>query len=77
MCSDSDSVVRHAPCPALVVCERPLTFSTKMLLATGGSEDKEALPGIGAPITLLGLRNKSSFLRCHTICFVVEDKSTT
>src|ERR671916_822862 len=39
MGSVSDSVVRHAPCPTLVVREEPLTFPTKILLATDGSEE--------------------------------------
>lgn len=33
----SDSVVRHAPCPVLVVRSEPLAFPTKILLATDGS----------------------------------------
>jgi nucleotide-binding universal stress UspA family protein len=39
MGSVSDSVVRHAPCPALVVREERLAFPTKILLATDGSEE--------------------------------------
>jgi nucleotide-binding universal stress UspA family protein len=39
MGSVSDSVVRHAPCPALVVREEPLAFPTKILLAADGSEE--------------------------------------
>jgi nucleotide-binding universal stress UspA family protein len=35
----SDSVVRHAPCPVVVVRGDPLSFPTKILLATDGSED--------------------------------------
>ena len=35
----SDSVVRHAPCPVLVVRSEPLAFPTKILLATDGSEE--------------------------------------
>ena len=37
--SVSDSVVRHAPCPVLVVRGEPLAFPTKILLATDGSEE--------------------------------------
>ena len=37
--SVSDSVVRHAPCPTLVVRGRPLAFPTKILVATDGSEE--------------------------------------
>src|SRR3712207_1944482 len=37
--SVSDSVVRHAPCPVLVVRGEPLTFPTKIVLATDGSEE--------------------------------------
>lgn len=39
MGSVSDSVVRHAPCSALVVRGEPLTFPTKILLATDASEE--------------------------------------
>ena len=39
MGSVSDSVVRHAPCPVLVVRSEPLAFPTKILLATDGSEE--------------------------------------
>lgn len=39
MGSVSDSVVRHAPCPTLVVREKSLTFPTRILLATDGSEE--------------------------------------
>jgi nucleotide-binding universal stress UspA family protein len=39
MGSVSDSVVRHAPCPALVVREQPLALPTRILLATDGSEE--------------------------------------
>src|SRR5215211_96492 len=37
--SVSDSVVRHAHCPVMVVRGEPLTFPTKVLLATDGSEE--------------------------------------
>jgi nucleotide-binding universal stress UspA family protein len=39
MGSVSDSVVRHAPCPPLVVRGEALDFPTKILLATDGSEE--------------------------------------
>jgi nucleotide-binding universal stress UspA family protein len=39
MGSVSDSVVRHAPCPVLVVRSEPLAFPTKILLATDGSQE--------------------------------------
>jgi nucleotide-binding universal stress UspA family protein len=39
MGSVSDSIVRHAPCPTLVVRERPLAFPTTIVLATDGSEE--------------------------------------
>jgi nucleotide-binding universal stress UspA family protein len=35
----SDSVVRHAHCPVMVVRGEPVAFPTKILLATDGSED--------------------------------------
>lgn len=39
MGSVSDSVVRYAPCPVLVVRKEPLAFPTRILLATDGSEE--------------------------------------
>jgi nucleotide-binding universal stress UspA family protein len=39
MGSVSDSVVRHAHCPVMVVRGEPVVFPTKILLATDGSED--------------------------------------
>jgi nucleotide-binding universal stress UspA family protein len=39
MGSVSDSVVRHAHCPVLVVRWKPVVFPTKILLATDGSEE--------------------------------------
>jgi nucleotide-binding universal stress UspA family protein len=39
MGSVSDSVVRHAHCPVLVVRWKPVVFPAKILLATDGSED--------------------------------------
>ena len=39
MGSVSDSVVRHAHCPVMVVRWKPVVFPAKILLATDGSED--------------------------------------
>jgi nucleotide-binding universal stress UspA family protein len=39
MGSVSDSIVRHAHCPVLVVRWKPVVFPVKMLLATDGSEE--------------------------------------
>lgn len=39
MGSVSDSVIRHAHCPVLVVRGQPVSFPTKILLATDGSEE--------------------------------------
>jgi nucleotide-binding universal stress UspA family protein len=39
MGSVSDSVVRHAHCPVLVVRWKPVSFPAKILLATDGSEE--------------------------------------
>ena len=39
MGSVSDSIVRHAHCPVLVVRWRPVVFPVKILLATDGSEE--------------------------------------
>jgi nucleotide-binding universal stress UspA family protein len=41
MGSVSDSVVRHAHCPVLVVRGEPVSFPTKILLATDDSKDAE------------------------------------
>jgi nucleotide-binding universal stress UspA family protein len=41
MGSVSDSVMRHAHCPVLVVRSEPVSFPTKILLATDGSKDAE------------------------------------
>src|SRR3712207_7939219 len=37
----SDSVVRHAHCPVLVVRGEPVSFPAKIILATDGSKDAE------------------------------------
>jgi nucleotide-binding universal stress UspA family protein len=37
----SDSVVRHAHCPVMVVRGEPVVFPTKILVATDGSKDAE------------------------------------
>ena len=39
MGSVSDSVVRHAHCPVIVVRQEPVVFPTKILLATDGSKE--------------------------------------
>src|SRR5215213_6030322 len=41
MSSVSDSVVRHAHCPVLVVRWKPVVFPVKILLATDGSEEAD------------------------------------
>jgi nucleotide-binding universal stress UspA family protein len=41
MGSVSDSVVRHAHCPVMVVRGEPVVFPTKVLLATDGSREAE------------------------------------
>ena len=41
MGSVSDSVVRHAHCPVLVVRWKPVVFPAKILLATDGSEEAD------------------------------------
>jgi nucleotide-binding universal stress UspA family protein len=41
MGSVSDSVVRHAHCPVLVVRGEPVSFPTKILVATDGSREAE------------------------------------
>jgi nucleotide-binding universal stress UspA family protein len=41
MGSVSDSVVRHAHCPVMVVRGEPVSFPTKILLATDGSKNAE------------------------------------
>jgi nucleotide-binding universal stress UspA family protein len=39
--SVSDSVVRHAHCPVMMVRGKPVSFPTKILLSTDGSEEAE------------------------------------
>ncbi len=51
MGSVSDSVVRHAPCPTLVVRGEPLTFPTTILLATDGSEEAQLAATTAADLT--------------------------
>jgi len=51
MGSVSDSVVRHAPCPVLVVRDEPLTFPTRILLATDGSEEANLAASTAAELT--------------------------
>jgi nucleotide-binding universal stress UspA family protein len=41
MGSVSDAVVRHAHCPVMVVRGEPVSFPTKILLATDGSKDAQ------------------------------------
>src|SRR3712207_3995724 len=41
MGSVSDSVVRHAHCPVLVMRADPIVFPTKILVATDGSKEAE------------------------------------
>ena len=50
MGSVSDSVVRHAPCPALVVRGEPLAFPTRILLATDGSEEAILAASVAAEL---------------------------
>lgn len=50
MGSVSDSVVRHAPCPALVVRGEPLAFPTKILLATDASEEANLAASVAAEL---------------------------
>jgi nucleotide-binding universal stress UspA family protein len=48
--SVSDSVVRHAHCPVMVVRGEPVVFPTKILLATDGSADAELAASIAADL---------------------------
>jgi nucleotide-binding universal stress UspA family protein len=48
--SVSDSVVHHAHCPVLVVRAEPVTFPTKILLATDGSEEAELAASTAADL---------------------------
>ncbi len=50
MGSVSDSVVRHAPCPTLVVRGEPLAFPTKILLATDTSEEANLAASLAAEL---------------------------
>ena len=48
--SVSDSVVRHAHCPVMVVLGEPTEFPTKILLATDGSEEAELASSTAADL---------------------------
>jgi nucleotide-binding universal stress UspA family protein len=50
MGSVSDSVVRHAHCPVMVVRWKPVVFPAKMLLATDGSEEAALAARIAAEL---------------------------
>jgi nucleotide-binding universal stress UspA family protein len=50
MGSVSDSVVRHAHCPVMVVRGEPVVFPAKILLATDGSADAELAASIAADL---------------------------
>ena len=50
MGSVSDSVVRHAHCPVLVVRGEPVTFPTRILLATDGSKEAELAASTAADL---------------------------
>jgi nucleotide-binding universal stress UspA family protein len=50
MGSVSDSVMRHAHCPVLVVRSEPVSFPTKILLATDGSKDAELATATAADL---------------------------
>ena len=63
MGSVSDSVVRHAPCPALVVRGKPLAFPTKILLATDGSEESKLAATTAADL----VRSTDSELQVVTV----------
>jgi nucleotide-binding universal stress UspA family protein len=49
--SVSDSVVRHAHCPVMVVRGEPLAFPTKVLLASDGSEEATLAASIAIEIS--------------------------
>jgi nucleotide-binding universal stress UspA family protein len=51
MGSVSDSVVRHAHCPVLVVRWKPLVLPAKILLATDGSEETRLAAATAADLT--------------------------
>jgi nucleotide-binding universal stress UspA family protein len=50
MGSVSDSVMRHAHCPVLVVRSEPVSFPTKLLVATDGSKDAELAAATAADL---------------------------
>jgi nucleotide-binding universal stress UspA family protein len=62
MGSVSDSVVRHAHCPVMVVRGEPVVFPTRILLATDGSEDANLAASTAAGLT----KNTNSEL--HVVC---------
>jgi nucleotide-binding universal stress UspA family protein len=62
MGSVSDSVVRHAHCPVIVVRGEPVVFPTRILLATDGSEDANLAASTAADLT------KSAKSKLHVVC---------
>src|ERR687898_572054 len=62
MGSVSDSVVRHAHCPVMVVRGEPVVFPTRILLATDGSEDANLAASTAACLT------KSTNSELHVVC---------
>jgi nucleotide-binding universal stress UspA family protein len=50
MGSVSDSVVRHAHCPVMVVRWKPVTFPARILLATDGSKEAELAASTAADL---------------------------
>ena len=62
MGSVSDSVVRHAHCPVMVVRGESVVFPTKILLATDGSEEANLAASTAAEMA------KSTNSELHVIC---------
>jgi nucleotide-binding universal stress UspA family protein len=66
MGSVSDSVVRHAHCPVMVVRWKPVVFPAKMLLATDGSEEAALAAQIAADLA------KSTDSELHVVSVAAE-----
>jgi nucleotide-binding universal stress UspA family protein len=66
MGSVSNSVIRHAHCPVLVVRGKPVTFPAKILLATDGSKEAELAASTTADLA------KSTGSELHVVTVALE-----
>jgi len=69
MGSVSDSVVRHAHCPVMVVRWKPVVFPARILLATDGSKEAELAASITADLS------KHTGSELHVVTVALENPS--